>query len=108
MTSELTRRDESGVWSRRGFFKGFAIAGCGLVTSRREAFSATQPDDPKEDRASAGARYPLQVPVETPPAMPLLSCAPAMVNMGDGRLRRVLAYTAASQGRPGSPALEIG
>ena len=36
--------------------------------------------------------YPLQVPDTTPPALPLLDCAPAMVNMGDGKLRRVLAY----------------
>jgi blue copper oxidase len=92
MTSDLNRRDESSVWSRRTFFKGAAMAGFGLVASHAEPLSATQPDDAKNEHSNAGPRYPLQVPVETPPAMPLLSCAPAMVNMGDGKLRRVLAY----------------
>jgi FtsP/CotA-like multicopper oxidase with cupredoxin domain len=32
------------------------------------------------------------VPAETGASLPVLTCAPAMVNMGDGRLRRVLAY----------------
>lgn len=36
--------------------------------------------------------YPLQVPEETPPGTPLLNCAPASVDLGDGRLRGVLAY----------------
>src|SRR6266542_3942634 len=36
--------------------------------------------------------YPLHVPDETPPGTPFLTCAPAQVNMGDGRLRGVWAY----------------
>jgi blue copper oxidase len=47
------------------------------------AMSAHQPGD---------AWYPLALPGETPASLPTLTCAPAMVNMGDGRLRRVLAY----------------
>jgi FtsP/CotA-like multicopper oxidase with cupredoxin domain len=34
----------------------------------------------------------LQLPTETPPGTPLLGCAPAWVDMGDGVERRVLAY----------------
>jgi blue copper oxidase len=36
--------------------------------------------------------YPLPVPGEAPANLPLLTCAPALVNMGDGKLRSVLAY----------------
>jgi len=36
--------------------------------------------------------YPLQIPDETPANLPLLTCAPAFVDMGDGKLRGVLAY----------------
>jgi FtsP/CotA-like multicopper oxidase with cupredoxin domain len=36
--------------------------------------------------------YPLPVPEETPPNLSLLACAPALVNMGDGKPRRVWAY----------------
>jgi blue copper oxidase len=36
--------------------------------------------------------YPLQVPDTTPPGTPLLDCAPAMVDLGDGKPRGVLAY----------------
>src|SRR6266545_7414842 len=36
--------------------------------------------------------YSLPVPGEVPANLPLLTCAPALVNMGDGKLRRVLAY----------------
>ena len=36
--------------------------------------------------------YPLAIPPLTDASLPLLSCAPALVNMGDGRMRRVLAY----------------
>lgn len=36
--------------------------------------------------------YPLRLPDETPPGTPLLTCAPAWVDMGDGRQRAVLAY----------------
>lgn len=35
---------------------------------------------------------PLAIPELTNASLPLLDCAPAMVDMGDGRLRRVLAY----------------
>jgi FtsP/CotA-like multicopper oxidase with cupredoxin domain len=50
----------------------------------------------QQESAARGGRdtdwYPLQVPNETPPNLPVLTCAPALVNMGDGQLRRVLAY----------------
>jgi len=37
-------------------------------------------------------RYPLQIPDTTPPGTALLECASAIVNMGDGKPRGVLAY----------------
>ena len=36
--------------------------------------------------------YPLAIPPLTDANLALLTCAPALVNMGDGRMRRVLAY----------------
>lgn len=36
--------------------------------------------------------FPLQIPNETPPNLPLLQCAPTQVNMGDGKMRWVWAY----------------
>jgi FtsP/CotA-like multicopper oxidase with cupredoxin domain len=51
-----------------------------LATARAEAFK------PEADR------YPLRLPLETDAALRELSCAPAMVDMGDGVPRRVLAY----------------
>jgi len=36
--------------------------------------------------------YPLPVPDEVPANLPYLDCAPALVNLGDGQSRRVLAY----------------
>jgi len=92
MTASAESRDKNSLWSRRTFFKGAAMAGCGLVTTNAEVFGANQVEDRGHDDAKAEIRFPLQIPIETPPAMPLLTCAPAMVNMGDGKLRRVLAY----------------
>ncbi len=92
MTPGAESRDKNGLWSRRTFFKGAAMAGCGLVTTNAEVFGANQFEDRGHDDAKAETRFPLQIPIETPPAIPLLTCAPAMVNMGDGKLRRVLAY----------------
>lgn len=36
--------------------------------------------------------FPIQIPNTAPPDLEFLDCAPAMVNMGDGKLRGVLAY----------------
>lgn len=38
------------------------------------------------------AWYPLQIPDTTPPGTPLLTAAPALLDLGDGRKRRVWAY----------------
>ena len=46
----------------------------------------------QQESAARGGRdtdwYPLQVPDETPPNLPVLTCAPALVNMGDGNSAR--------------------
>ncbi len=75
-------------WTRREVLRaGVVSLGAAAVTkfSVLDAF------------AQSGGRhqeswYPLQVPEETPPSTPLLHCAPAFVDMGDGKLRGVLAY----------------
>ena len=76
-------------WSRRAFLSGTALTFCGLATSRAEAL--------REGEGMAVGHgdapwYPLNVPTETSAALRELTCAPALVDMGDGRLRGVLAY----------------
>lgn len=74
-------QDQNEGWSRRAFLSGTATALCGLATRRLEA--AGRPDEP---------RYSLRLPTETSADLSQLTCAPALVDMGDGRLRGVLAY----------------
>jgi len=64
---------------------------CGLAAGRAEAFANLQ-----AEAVSLGHRdapwYPLHVPTETSADLSTLTCAPALVDMGDGTLRGVLAY----------------
>jgi blue copper oxidase len=77
-------------WSRRAFLTGTALTSVGMLAPRHLASLEAS------ENAHAGGphavRYPLQVPAETPASLSLLTCAAASVNLGDGRLRRVLAY----------------
>ena len=77
----------NGKWTRRDVLRAGVLAlgaaASGLPISRAVASSGHWHG---EDW------YPLALPETTPANLPILSCAPAMVNMGDGRLRRVLAY----------------
>lgn len=78
-------------WSRRLFLTGTAMTLCGLATRRVEALSETQSDVRGQGHQDF-PWYPLQLPSETSADLRELTCAPTWVDMGDGRLRRVLAY----------------
>jgi len=78
-----------GDWTRREVFRvGLASLGAAAFGkfSVLDAFAESQPYHHEHPW------YPLHVPDETPPGTPFLTCAPAQVNMGDGRLRGVWAY----------------
>lgn len=80
-------------WTRRAFITGAAAASGGLLLGRpADANPSGHGGDGAKGAFQKGPRYPLMVPAETGASLPVLACAPAMVNMGDGRLRRVLAY----------------
>jgi FtsP/CotA-like multicopper oxidase with cupredoxin domain len=87
-----SRQDRNNAWTRRTFLLGTALTGGSLLATQR----VTALDLEQHEGVGRGhqdiERYPLQVPIETPPVMPLLTCAPALVNMGDGKMRGVLAY----------------
>ncbi|HEX9275162.1 MAG TPA: multicopper oxidase domain-containing protein [Casimicrobiaceae bacterium] len=75
-------------WTRRRMLRA-GIAALGAATVAKVSLS--------EALAESGhwygdESYPLPVPEQTPANLPLLTCAPALVNMGDGKPRRVLAY----------------
>src|SRR6266542_4017150 len=75
-------------WTRRRMLRA-GIAALGAATVAKVSLS--------EALAESGhwygdESYPLPVPEQTPANLPLLTCAPALVNMGDGKARRVLAY----------------
>jgi blue copper oxidase len=78
------------AWSRRAFLTGTAMTLCGL-TSRLNAQGVGLGE-------GWGHGYKnlkwsdLNLPGEVPSNLPVLTCAPAMVDMGDGRPRGVLAY----------------
>lgn len=81
--------------TRRAFLHSTFAMG-GLLAARGKALAANQDGDSGPPDHAGGPRsdlwYPLQVPDDVPASLPLLTCAPAQVNMGDGRLRGVLAY----------------
>lgn len=81
-------QSETHAWSRRAFLSTAAMSVCSLA-ARGEA--AVQAEASSETHRSL-LRYPLRVPTETSADLRELICAPALVDMGDGRLRRVLAY----------------
>jgi FtsP/CotA-like multicopper oxidase with cupredoxin domain len=73
----------NGHWTRRAILHA-GLATLGAATSASAAFAA---------RGFHGNQpYPLKLPDTTPADLPLLSCAPAMVDLGDGRARGALAY----------------
>ena len=81
---------ENPGWSRRAFLAGTAMAVCGLATQRVDAQS--QPFAGIDHGPHGLARYPLRLPATTGADLRELTCAPALVDMGDGKLRGVLAY----------------
>lgn len=64
---------------------------CSLATRRADALSAVQTGALAQGHPDA-PWYPLHVPSETPANLSELTSAPALVDMGDGKLRGVLAY----------------
>jgi blue copper oxidase len=78
-------------WTRRAFM-GTAVGLCSLLTTRPLAALGQGYQGGAGQGRARDPWYALQVPAETPADLPLLTCAPALVDMGDGRLRRVLAY----------------
>jgi blue copper oxidase len=97
--TELRESDRAGSsedqlhgWSRRAFVTGTALTLCSLAARRANALAAFEPGGMAPGHQN-GPRHPLIVPVETGADLPELTCAPAFVDMGDGKLRRVLAYS---------------
>ena len=77
-------------WTRRDVLRAVAFA-FGAAAASRPSLSMAM--GMAHGRGWSGDEwYPLALPQTTPANLPTLACAPAMVNMGDGRLRRVLAY----------------
>jgi FtsP/CotA-like multicopper oxidase with cupredoxin domain len=76
-------------WSRRSFLAGTAVSLASLAVRPLAALS-----DPQGLANGHGRQmlYPLQLPGETTADLRELTCAPAMVDLGDGRLRSLLAY----------------
>jgi FtsP/CotA-like multicopper oxidase with cupredoxin domain len=78
------------AWSRRTFLAGTAMTLVGLAVRPGEVLG--QEIATLASGHSKHLFYPLHLPVETTADLRELICAPAMVDMGDGRLRGVLAY----------------
>jgi FtsP/CotA-like multicopper oxidase with cupredoxin domain len=78
-------------WSRRAFLTGTAMTVGSLLARRADALGALQTEGIGQGHQDA-PWYPLHLPNETSADLRELSCAPALVDMGDGRLRGVLAY----------------
>lgn len=72
--------------SRRAFLKGSAMAAFGLAVQPPDLPDAVPP------WAHTPHDWPLRLAGEVPANLPILTCAPASVDMGDGRLRGVWAY----------------
>lgn len=84
-------QDGNQGWSRRTFLTGTAMTLCSLVARRADALGVVQTEGVGQGHRDA-PWYPLHVPNETSADLRELTCAPALVDMGDGRLRGVLAY----------------
>ena len=78
-------------WNRRTFLTGSAIGLFGLAASRLDARSPDQTQWNSHGHPDA-SWYPLNPTTATSADLRELVCAPAVVNLGDGRQRRVLAY----------------
>jgi FtsP/CotA-like multicopper oxidase with cupredoxin domain len=82
-------QDDDLGWSRRAFITGTAMALCSLAAARRGAALDAEV-------TGYGGRdavwYPLNVPAETTADLRELTCARTFVDLGDGKLRGVLAY----------------
>lgn len=84
-----------GGWTRREVLRvGVASIGAAAVgnLSILNAFGQQENPASQGDNQQKITWYPLPIPEETPPGTPVLTCAPTLVDMGDGRLRGVLAY----------------
>lgn len=79
--------------SRRTFIRSALTVGGALAAAPASALMPDQDTDTGSPERARGPRwYPLRVPDEVPATLSLLTCAPALVNMGDGKQRGVLAY----------------
>jgi blue copper oxidase len=90
-TSSDSHQGKSRGWSRRAFFATVATGVCGLASRRIDAFGLGQFEGVDQGRHDL-PRFALKVPGETSADLRELTSAPALVDMGDGRLRGVLAY----------------
>ena len=89
-SASYTCRDGNEGWSRRAFLTGTAATLCSLAASPASALSAFQAQGISWGHLTDW--YPLQLPAQTSADLRELTCAPALADMGDGRLRGVLAY----------------
>jgi blue copper oxidase len=81
---DASARQNDGYWTRREFLAETVVAFGVLGTASAEA--VTMPGK------HGDLRYPLHVPAGTDATLRQLTCAPAVVDMGDGVPRGVLAY----------------
>jgi blue copper oxidase len=81
-------RAQQTLWTRRDVLRaGVASAGAAILAGNSALdLLAASPRRPKDEW------YPLRWPEETPANTPVLTCGPAVVDMGDGVPRQVLAY----------------
>ena len=84
-------RDGGQGWSRRAFLTGTAMTLCSVVARSADALGVVQAEGLGHGHRDV-PWYPLHVPSETSADLSELTCAPALVDMGDGKLRGVLAY----------------
>jgi blue copper oxidase len=85
-----TQRAGTQGWSRRAFLTGSALTLCTLVARRANALGPIHAEG--VGRLRKGAQSLLRIPAEEDSTLSKLTCARSLVDMGDGRLRGVLAY----------------
>jgi blue copper oxidase len=79
-------------WSRRAFCTTTASTLCSLLATRPLAALASIQDEAFAHAKKNAPWNPLNLTTVTSADLRELTCAPAYLNLGDGRLRRVLAY----------------
>jgi hypothetical protein len=89
-TSSDSHQGRSHGWSRRAFVATVATGVCGRASRRIDPFGLGQFEGVDHGRHDL-PRFALKVPGETSANLRELTSAPALVDMGDGRLRGVLA-----------------